>query len=1018
MARILQIRYVGFIKFTAALFLFWILPAIAGSGHQGLVYFNGLPVPGATVTATRGDTKHVAVTNLQGAYFFPDLTDGSWTIQVEMIGFEPMSRVVAIGSDQTETQWELRMLPFSEMKVEVIDPVPSGEANGFEPEEVDGLSGASVLPQKIEIDGTPAFALDRAQEKPPSIFADLTQEQLSARSADGFLINGSVNNSTTSPFARSAAFGNNRRGIRSLYNGSLSLLLNNSALDARPYSLTGLDITKPDYNRSQLSLNFGGPLIIPRLISQGPWFSLSYQRIRQRNVTICTARMPTIEERNGDISGIRDPLGQTIQIFDPETGLPFDDNIIPQHRISPQAASLLSLFPLPNSPDDGRYNYQIPIIDELHQDVFQGQISWSPISARFNYQRIRTDNSNAFGFVDKGRTSSLDMTVNYYRSFNRFLSLNLQYRFERRAGKTVPYFADRQNISGNMGIEGNNQDPENWGPPNLSFSNYENLTEAQHSFDRGQTNTATAAVMLNHKEHYIRIGVDYRRQQLNSLSQQDARGTFTFTGAAAGHDLAGFLLGIPDTSSIAFGNADKYFRASKYAAYINDNWRVSASLTLNIGIRWEYEAPFTELYGRLVNLDIPSGFEAVEPILASNPQGVLTGKDYSDSLIDPDKTGFQPRIGFAWRPLAASSLVVRGGYGLYRDTSVYLPIARQMSQQAPLSKSLRVANSPETPLTIADGFYIPPEDSVSTFAIDPDFRVAYSQNWQLSIQRDLPFSMQIVATYLGIKGSRIIQKSLPNTYPEGATSPCTACPSGFVYASSNGTSIRHAGTVQLRRRLGNGFMANLEYTFSKSLDDADINGALIAQNWLDLKAERALSNFDQRHVINLRAQYTSGAGIFGPGLLSGWKGLLLKEWTLAGQMTIGSGKPLTPVYPAVVPGTGNTGIRPSLTGASIKNAPAGFFLNPAAYKPPAPGEWGNAGRNSITGPNEFGLDVSLGRAFRLRDRYNIEFRLESSNILNHVTFLSWNSTISSSQFGLPDRTNPMRKVQAHLRVSF
>jgi hypothetical protein len=146
--------------------------------------------------------------------------------------------------------------------------------------------------------------------------------------------------------------------------------------------------------------------------------------------------------------------------------------------------------------------------------------------------------------------------------------------------------------------------------------------------------------------------------------------------------------------------------------------------------------------------------------------------------------------------------------------------------------------------------------------------------------------------------------------------------------------------------------------------------------------------------------------------------LLLKEWTLAGQMTIGSGKPLTPAYLAVIPGTGNTGIRPSLTGESISDAPAGLFLNPAAYSPPDPGEWGDAGRNSITGPNEFSLDVSLGRAFRLLDRYNIEFRLESSNILNHVTFLSWNATINSSQFGLPDRTNPMRKVQAYLRVSF
>jgi hypothetical protein len=207
--------------------------------------------------------------------------------------------------------------------------------------------------------------------------------------------------------------------------------------------------------------------------------------------------------------------------------------------------------------------------------------------------------------------------------------------------------------------------------------------------------------------------------------------------------------------------------------------------------------------------------------------------------------------------------------------------------------------------------------------------------------------------------------------------------------------------------------------FSQSIDNADINGALIAQNWLDLGAERALSNFDQRHLLKIKTQYTSGTGIFGSNIMSGWKGALLKEWTLSTQITIGSGKPQSPLYTAVIPGTGITGIRrPNRTEAPVGNAPAGLYLNPAAYAPPEPGEWGNAGRNTISGPGEFSLDASLGRAFRLRDRYNIEIRLESSNLLNRVAYSAWNTTINSSQFGLPVGANPMRKVQAYLRVSF
>ncbi len=151
---------------------------------------------------------------------------------------------------------------------------------------------------------------------------------------------------------------------------------------------------------------------------------------------------------------------------------------------------------------------------------------------------------------------------------------------------------------------------------------------------------------------------------------------------------------MPDTSSIAFGNADKYFRASTSDAYINDDWRMNPGFTLNFGVRWEYWSPITEKYGRLVNLDIAPGFTAEAPVVAGHPTGRLTGQAYPDSLIHPDKGAVQPRVAFSWRPLPASSLVVRAGYGVYYNTSVYLPIATQMAQQYPLSKSLSVQSTP------------------------------------------------------------------------------------------------------------------------------------------------------------------------------------------------------------------------------------------------------------------------------------------------------------------------------------
>jgi hypothetical protein len=227
----------------------------------------------------------------------------------------------------------------------------------------------------------------------------------------------------------------------------------------------------------------------------------------------------------------------------------------------------------------------------------------------------------------------------------------------------------------------------------------------------------------------------------------------------------------------------------------------------------------------------------------------------------------------------------------------------------------------------------------------------------------------------------------------------------------------------MRRRLRSGFTAELQYTFSKSIDDAALGGrgqagALTAQDWLNLSAERALSNFDQRHVMSLTMQYTTGMGLRGGSLLSGWRAAAFKEWTASTQINAASGLPLTPIYPVVIPGTGVTGIRPNYTGAPLYDAPSGLFLNPAAYIAPALGQWGNAGRNTIVGPQQFSLNASAQRTFRISDRISATLRLDAANALNHPTFPSWGTVISSAQFGLQNPANGMRTVQTTLRVTF
>jgi hypothetical protein len=959
--------------------------AFAASEHHGQITIGGVPVPGVTITAARGEKKVNAVTDQQGTYSFPDLQDGAWTLTVEMLGFAPAMQEIIIMPDAPALQWELKMLAFDEIRAEVIR-TPSQRT------QVNASSNAAAATAPPE------------SPQPSGAFANLSAEDLNQRAADGLLINGSVNNGAASPFAQLPGFGNNRNAGRSVYSGGIGAAFGNSAFDARSYSLTGQDTPKPSYNRFNGTFNFGGPLRIPHLIRNGPTFFFGYQRTLNRNATIATGRMPTASERAGNLS-------PTLQI--------------PADRISPQSRALLNLYPLPNFFENAAYNYQIPIVGVTHQDNVQLRLNKN-LNLRHQFggfldvQTTRSDNANIFGFVDNTRALGINIGLNWtYRSSPRSAT-TFRYQYSRQRTHVTPYFANEVNVSGAAGIAGNNQDPVNWGPPSLVFSGgITNLSDEQYSLNRTQTNTFSYNTFLNRGRHNLTFGADFRKLQINLLKQQDPRGTFTFTGTSTGSDLASFLLGIPDASSIAFGNADKYLRQPFYDAFITDDWRINGGLTINAGARWEYEAPITELYDRIVNLEIAPGFVSAAPVVGSK--------------LHPDRSGIQPRVGFAWRPIAASSMIIRGGYGIYRNTAVYPPMMAQMTQQAPLSKSQSVQNSVANPLTLANGFGIPVGLAPTTFAVDPNFRVGYVQSWQLSIQRDLPAALQMTATYLGSKGTRLMQQFLPNTFPLGAIG-CGACPVGFVYVTSNGNSMREAGQFQLRRRLRDGFTANIQYTLAKAMDNAPLmagltagpnsntniqNGAVIAQNWLDLAAEHGPSNFDQRHQVTVETQYTSGVGLRGGGLAGGWKGALLKEWTLTGQLTVGSGLPLTPNYLAPANGTGITGtLRPDTTGAPIYAAPAGLSLNPAAYRAPAPGHWGTAGRNSITGPGQFSLNASLGRTFRWGDRFNIDLRTEATNVLNHVTFPAWNTIIGNAQFGLPTRANPMRSLYTTLRLRF
>jgi hypothetical protein len=1063
---------------------------LGASDHYGRVTFHGQPVPGATITATQRSEQVSTASDEEGVYHLAALADGVWTVTIEMTGFGTVTREVTVRAGAPPETWELTLLrpaATTERRDAASDaapaqPVSSQPTSGSVPAKAAAASAAPA-PAAAAPAAPAAPAAGRAAtavRSPTAVNPAATNAtnatsgtngtngtnaasvaapddpaaENSTATADGFLINGSVNNAAASPFAQPAAFGNNRRRAGTRHYGGLALALGDSRFDARPFSFATPRPPKPEYGDVRLVGTYGGLLRLPRVENPTAYF-VGYQHNTDHQARTQSAIVPTPLERGGDFSHSSDAFGRPIAIIDPITGSPFAGNVIPVDRLSPQAAALLAYYPRPNLDGSDRINYQAPVFRSLQQDDIQSRLTQrlGPRDQLFStiaYQHTAAETTTLFGFTDASDTSGFDGAISWTRRFAPRLSVRFRYQFTRRATVVTPYFAGRTNVAGEAGIAGSSQDPLNWGPPTLVFaSGIAGLGDAQaQSLHDGQHAASTEA-FVNVGRHNLTFGGELHRQLLDTVSPLDARGTFAFTGASSGSDVADFLLGLPRTGAIASGDVGRNFRGSSYVAYFTDDWRVGPGLTLNLGARWEYETPLHEARGRLVNLDVAPHFAAVAAVVPAAPDGPLTGQSYPDSLLRPDRRGLQPRLAMTWRPVPAAPLVIRTGYGIYRNTSTYPALTTLLAQQPPFATTLSVASSNAHPLTLANGLLAPAGGALGTFAVDPDFRVGYAHNWQLAVQRDLPGSLTTIVTYLGTAGRHLIQQFLPNTYPAGAINPCPACPAGFVYVTSNGDSSRHAGQLLLRRRLRNGLMASVEYTWAKAIDNAatfsggnasgtvgaiaagappwmpaaagrgaqGLDGASIAQDWLNLDAERGPSTFDQRHRVVAQGQYST-AGLRGAAPAAGWRDTLLRDWTVTADLTIGSGLPFTPLSLTNVPGTGIIGVRADRTATPADAIPPGAFLNPAAYAPPASGHWGSAGRNSVRGPAQFDLNAGLMRTVVRGDRLQLEWRLDATNVLNHVTYANVNAIVGSTQFGLPTLANPMRKLSATVRIRF
>jgi len=829
--------------------------------------------------------------------------------------------------------------------------------------------------------------------------------------------------------------GRGRRGrfdINKIH-GQLFYNYGGSMLDAAPYALLGANGDKPDYSQSRFGFFLGGPLKIPKLYDGGTktMFFLNYVGQNASNPFDVFANVPTLEERNGNFSDTvfrSGPFaGQHVQIFDPVTHVPFPNNTLP--TIDPIAAGLLAFIPVPNLPAGAFPNYhQVTSTDTLANNInfrlihnFSGGTQQrgpgmfirgggNALTVGFNYRQATSDIANFSPFIGGASDSSgLNFNLGYSRAFGKLIS-RFSFNLNRSHINTHNLYQGTQDVEGALGMTGVSANPFDWGVPTLSLTNYSTLADVTPSQRDDSTYTAGASFSYMRGKHNFRWGGGYSRILTDVHTNSNPRGAFIFTGLATadtsggtpapgtGYDLADFLLGDAQQTSIQYSVNSYAFAGNSYNLFIQDDWRVRSNLTLNLGMRYEYTSPLSESSNRIVNLDVAPNFTAVAPVQPGQT-GPYTGI-FPQTLVDPDRNNFAPRVGVAWK--LGKSTVVRSGYSIQYNNSQYAQMVQQLAFQPPFSfTQTNIAPTPGS-LTLADGFPPPSATVTNNYALDKNYRLGYVQIWNANVQHELPAGLQLDVDYTGTKGTHLDLVTAPNRGPAGLLIPGVQA---FLFETSAANSMVHAGTVRLRRRLRNGMGFGLNYTYSKAIDDASSIGGVgtpvVAQDAQDISAERGLSSFDQRHRFTANYIWELPFGANKRWVKNGGvAGTLFGDWTLSGSSTISSGLPLTVRvlgnFGDVARGTNGT-LRADYLGGplSVSDPTTLEWFNTAAFAVPAPGTFGDSSRNVLTGPGIIDFDMSFGKTFTLIEGKTFDFRMTAANVLNHANYTTIDTIVNS-----------------------
>jgi Carboxypeptidase regulatory-like domain len=877
--------------------------------------------------------------------------------------------------------------------------------------------------------------------------------------------------------------------------GSLFEFFRNTSLDSRSFFAASTE----QFNLNQFGGAIGGPIVKDKT-----FFFADIQNKMQRHGIPFTGLVPSQAMRAGDFTDdafgnprsgfLTNPNVSSSTTFQCDSaGNPepvnangsqpagVSCNKIPAGLLNPISQKLINLYPLPNANNAALgYNYVNEPVRKLNEGEFDVKLDHNFSKDDYAFARFSYDQATSYvpggspGFAEANPFGSNQGILNHGRnvalSETHVFSPNTVNQVSGGYNRIFNYISSQGTgscISQAFGIPGANLGGESCGLTSTQLDGgYWSLGDRGFSPFQGGTNVFSVSDTLDmvRGKHDIKVGGGIRGNQMNIKTEGFADGYWIFSGAWTGEAEADLVLGLPSLAihDQTFNGNVIGRRWKMYRPFIEDDWRISKSLTLNLGLAWALTTPITEAANRQADFDPATGNFLVAGQGASATAG-----------IKMDKTAFEPRIGLAWKPFGSANTVVRGGYAIFHDSS-WSQGAQGLWQNPPYyAESDRFAfggsctfataacaTNPATPpsaISVSDGFQsitTPPTPSTFSGTIqsqNTDFKLGRVQQFNVNVEHELPGHVVVTAGYAGSRSSHILidGNNINVTSPSAcgsvsgyalgcgqSTLPYPAFPFSTI-ANISDVGRAHYNSLQIKAETKSsryGLYALIGYTNSRAYDNGftDGLGSLLGAtyyplpNWQKLDWGLSQINVNQNFTASLTYQLPFGKGRRFGNSWNGAANAVLGGWEVDVIEKALSGFPVFIVDSSNSSGVnfennGNSLNRPNQTcSPSSGGSTLSQFFNTSCFAAPAAGELGNASRTPTSGPNFVNTDFSAIKHFALpREGMRLDFRSEFFNLFNHAQFGTPGGDINSATFGVVNTTvgNP-RVIQFALKLAF